>query len=154
MNWISSTRTLPLSLALLVPMLALPALAALGGDATSVQKDAEQFKSEIRATQKAGYTVHEMKTSGGTMVREYLSPAGKVFGVSWQGPFVPDFQQLLGAYYQHFTAAAQNRHGIRGPLSINESGLVLVSGGHMRSYRGSAYIPEMLPEGVHPDAIQ
>jgi hypothetical protein len=129
-------------------------LAALGGDVTSVQKDAEQFKSEIRATQKTGYAVHEMKTSGGTVIREYVSPAGKVFAVSWQGPFVPDFQQLLGTYHQNFTAAAQNRHGIRGPLSINEPGLVLVSGGHMRSYRGSAYIPQLLPEGVHADAIQ
>jgi Protein of unknown function (DUF2844) len=154
MNWIRSTRTFPLSLALLVPLLALPAMAALGGDVASVQKDAEQFKAEIRSSQKQGYAVHEMRTSSGTTVREYVSPAGKVFGVTWQGPFIPDLQQLLGTSYERFTAAAKNRHGVHGPLSINESGLVLVSGGHMRSYRGTAYIPQMLPEGVQADAIQ
>jgi hypothetical protein len=31
---------------------------------------------------------------------------------------------------------------------------VLQSGGHMRAYVGKAYVPEMLPEGVQPDAIQ
>jgi Protein of unknown function (DUF2844) len=154
MTWISSPRSSPLGLALLVPLFVLPAMAALGGDAASVQKDAAQFKSEIRSSQKQGYAVHEMQIAGGTTIREYVSPAGKVFGVSWSGPFMPDLQQLLGASYERFTAAAKNRHGVRGPLAINESGLVLASGGHMRSYRGTAYIPEMLPEGVHADAIQ
>jgi hypothetical protein len=154
MNWISSTRTFLLSMALFLPLLALPAMAALGGDAASVQKDAAQFKAEIRSTQKQNYAVHEMQTSGGTMVREYVSPDGKVFAVSWQGPFIPDLQQLLGTSYERFIAAGKNRHGVRGPLGINESDLVLVSAGHMRSYTGKAYIPQMLPEGVHADAIQ
>jgi hypothetical protein len=154
MNWISSIRTFPLSLTLLAPMLALPAMAALGGDAASVQKDAAQFRAEIRSTQKSGYAIHEMQTSGGTLVREYVSPAGKVFAVAWQGPFIPDLQQLLGPSYERFIAAGKNRHGVRGPLGINESDLVLVSAGHMRSYTGKAYIPQMLPEGVHADAIQ
>lgn len=154
MNWISITRTFPLTLALLIALLALPAMAGLGGDASSVQKDAAQFKAELRSTQKQGYAVHEMQTSSGTLVREYVSPAGKVFAVSWQGPFMPDLQQLLGTYHDRFTAAAKNRKGVRGPLGINESDLVLVSAGHMRSYTGKAYLPQMLPEGVHADAIQ
>lgn len=153
MTCISSPRSFPLGLALLIPLFVLPAMAALGGDFASVQKDATEFKSEIRSTQKQGYMIHEM-TASGTTVREYVSPGGKVFGVSWQGPFVPNFQQLLGSYYQNFTNAAHNRHGVRGPLSIKEPGLVLSSGGQMRAYRGMAYIPEMLPEGVHADAIQ
>jgi hypothetical protein len=154
MNWIFRSCTSLLGVALLVPLLALPTMAALGGDAASVQEDATQFKAELRVTQKQAYAVHELHTSGGALVREYVSPAGKVFGVSWQGPVMPDLKQVLGSYYERFTMAAQNRHGVRGPLSINESGLVLVSGGHMRAYTGKAYIPEMLPEGVHADAIQ
>jgi hypothetical protein len=156
MNWMLRTRSFPLGLALTVPLLILPAMAALGGDATSVQQDASQFKAQIRVTQKQAYVVHELHTSGGAMVREYISPAGRVFGVAWQGPVMPDLQQVLGAYYERFAATAQEqrRRGVHGPVGINESGLVLQSGGHMRAYTGKAYIPEMLPEGVRADAIQ
>lgn len=154
MNRIFRTRSFPLGMALMVPLLAFPAMAALGGDAASIQQDASHFKAQVRLTQKQAYAVHEMQTSGGATVREYVSPAGKVFGVAWQGPVIPDLQQLLGSSYARFTAAAQGRKGVRGPLTINESGLVLQSGGHMRAYIGKAYIPEMLPEGVQPNAIQ
>lgn len=154
MNRIIRTRSFPLGMALVVPLLAFPAMAALGGDVASIQQDASHFKAQVRMTQKQAYAVHEMQTSGGATVREFVSPSGKVFGVAWQGPVIPDLQQLLGTSYERFTAAGKDRHGVRGPLAINDSGLVLVSGGHMRAYRGKAYIPEMLPEGVHADAIQ
>jgi len=153
MNWIDRTRLRSLSFALVVPLLALPAAAALGGDASSVQQDASQWKAELRTTQKQNYVVHELHTSSGATVREYVA-GGKVFGVAWQGPVIPDMRQVLGSYYERFSAAAQNHHREQGPMVINESGLVLQSGGHMRAYVGKAYIPEMLPEGVRPDAIQ
>jgi Protein of unknown function (DUF2844) len=159
MNWLTTnritrTRSFPLGMALLVPLLAFPAMAALGGDAASIQQDAAHFKAQVRMTQKQAYAVHEMQTAGGATVREYVSPAGKVFGVAWQGPVIPDLQQLLGSYFTRFQATAQNRRGIHGPLVIHEAGLVLESTGHMTAYRGSARVPEMLPEGVHSDAIQ
>jgi hypothetical protein len=154
MNWMDRTRWFPLGLALSVSALALPAFAALGGDAASVQADASNMKAQLRSTQKQAYTMHELQTAGGASVREYVSPAGKVFGVAWSGPVIPDLQQLLGSYYERFSAAAKNRHGVRGPLSIQQQDLVLFSGGHMRAYTGKAYIPQMLPEGVHADAIQ
>jgi hypothetical protein len=154
MNCITRTRSFPLGMILMVPLLAFPAMAALGGDAASIQQDASHFKAQVRMTQKQAYAVHEMQTSGGATVREYVSPAGKVFGVSWQGPVIPDLQQVLGSYYARFTATAQSRRGMHGPLVIHEGGLVLESTGHMTAYRGTAHIPEMLPEGVHPDAIQ
>ena len=155
MNWIRSPRTLQLGLALLLPMLALPALAALGGDATSVEKDVVQLKAALRSTQKTNYAVHELAAPGAT-VREYVTPAGKVFAVGWNGTVMPDLQQILGTYYSHFATAAKNQRarGVRGPVSVNEPGVVIQSGGHMAAFRGKAYIPEMLPEGVHPDAIQ
>ncbi len=33
-------------------------------------------------------------------------------------------------------------------------GLVVQSGGHMRSFAGRAYIPEALPQGVSVEAIR
>ena len=159
MNWITTSRIIrthsfPLGIALLVPLLAFPAMATLGGESASIQQDASHFKAQIRMTQKQAYVVHEMQTAGGATVREYVSSSGKVFGVAWEGPVIPDLQQVLGSYFARFQATAQSRRRIYGPLVIHEAGLVLESTGHMTAYRGTAYIPEMLPEGVHADAIQ
>ena len=153
MNWFSRTSPFQLLLALSLLMLALPAAAALGGDVNSVQADVSHMKAQLRSAQLQSYTVHELHISG-ALVREYASPSGKVFGVSWQGIVIPDLQQLLGSYYERFQATAKNRHAVRGPLVINQPDLVLRSGGHMGAYTGVAYVPQMLPEGVHADAIQ
>ena len=72
---------------------AAPAFAALGGDATSVQADLVKMKGALRTTSSAAFTVHEITTSYGTVVREYLSPGDKVFAVSWRGPVIPDLRQ-------------------------------------------------------------
>ena len=153
MTWMNGTRSFPLSLLLSLFTLALPAMAALGGDASSVQADVSQMKAQLRVTQKQSYVVHELHASGGAIVREYVSPAGKVFGVAWNGPVMPDMRQVLGEYFPRFASAAKARRP-QGPMTINDQGLVLHSGGHMRAYTGNAYIPQMLPEGVRPDAIQ
>ena len=153
MNWISRTRSFQRLLSLSLLALALPAAASLGGDATSVQSDASNMRAQLRVTQRQSYAVHELQTASGVLVREYISPTGKVFGVSWQGSVLPDMRQVLGAYYSRLTNASPNRRP-QGPITINEPGLVLQSSGHMRAYTGKAYIPQMLPEGVRPDAIQ
>ncbi len=143
--------------------LASTAFAALGGDEASVQNDGQQMKASkltMRSAQK--YTVHEIQTASGTTVKEFVTPGGTVFAVAWQGPFIPDLQQLFGNYYGQFQQAATERRqqaqqrGIRyrGPLVIRQSGLVVESGGHMRGYVGKAYIPDLLPQGVQPGDIQ
>jgi hypothetical protein len=134
--------------------LALPAFAVLGGDATSVTHDQLRLQASLRSTQNPGYTVHQLSAASGNIVREYLSPQGKVFAVTWQGPFRPDFQQLLGTYFQQFTAAAGKTRPRGAPLVIEQSGLVLYSAGHMRAFFGKAYVPDMLPQGVNANAIK
>ena len=134
--------------------LALPAFAALGGDATSITNDQVRLQATLHSTQNPGYTIHQLSVPSGNIVREYLSPQGKVFAVAWQGPFRPDFQQLLGTYFSHFTAAAAKTRPRGAPLVIEQPGLVLYSGGHMRAFFGKAYVPDMLPEGVTADAIK
>jgi hypothetical protein len=132
--------------------------AALGGDATTVQADRVQMKGALlRVTSTETFTVHEMRSPAGTTVREYLSPAGKVFGVAWEGPTTPDLQQLLGSYYDQYQRAARTartaRRG-RGPLIIEENGLVVQRSGHQRSFVGRAYDPQLVPNGVNTEAIQ
>jgi len=134
-----------------------PALAALGGDVNSVQEDQAHMKGSLQIHPAAAYSVHEITTSTRTVVREYVSPEGKVFGVAWQGPFVPDMQQLLGTSFQQYSAAVQaNRdtHARRKPLNIQEPGLVVQTSGHVRAYSGRAYIPEMVPQGVSAETIR
>jgi uncharacterized protein DUF2844 len=133
----------------------LSALAGLGGDAASVIADSAHLKGAMRITQAQAFAVHEIRVPSGTTVREFVSPAGKVFGVAWEGPFVPDMQQLMGSYFEQFqnAAARLNRSGHRS-LSIDEPGLVVQAGGHMRSYVGRAYVPERVPQGVSPESIK
>lgn len=134
------------------------ALASLGGNVSSVESDRVQMKANIQVMQHDAYAVHEMQLPGGTVVDEYVSPAGKVFAVAWHGQFPPPMQQILGDYFQQYTTALQAQpatkmYGHR-PLNIQEQGLVVQAGGHMRAYYGRAYIPDLLPQGVAASQIQ
>jgi hypothetical protein len=134
---------------------AAPAWAVLGQPESTVSADGQFLRGQIRDEVHPGYRLHLITDPGGTVVREYVSPAGMVFGISWQGPFVPNMQQLLGTYFTHlqqFAQAQTGRHG--GPLIIQKDSFVFTSGGHMRSYRGRAYVPNLLPPGVSPEVVQ
>ena len=143
--------------ALLAFGLCLPAFAALGGDLTSVQADQAQLKASLKTTAGPAYTLHEIKTPAGTIVHEFVSSDGRVFGVAWRGPAMPPMQQILGTYFQQFSAGVQAHHAAhvgRSPLNIQQPGLVVQSTGHPRGFFGRAYVPGMLPAGVTPDQIR
>jgi len=124
-----------------------PALAALGGDITSIDADRVSMKGALTAFRTVkGYAVHELTTAAGVHVREYLTADGKVFAVSWQGPFIPDLKQMLGAYYSRYAQAASSQHaGGRRHLRIAQPGLVVESNGRMRAFYGRAWDPALLP---------
>ena len=103
------------------------------------------------------YMAHEIQSANGTVIREYASPSGKVFAVSWRGPWMPDMHQLLGQYFEQYSQAMQSQSGTRmrrGPLRIELPGLVVTLGGRPRSYVGRAYLPNDLPEGVRAEDLQ
>ena len=128
-------------------ILAPPAFAGLGADSTSVQADLARMKGSLRVTSTAAFSVHEITTSSGTVVREYVSPDDKVFAVSWRGPFVPDLRQVLGGYYAQFVQAASAPHaGGHRHLAVTQPGLVVESSGHMRAFVGRAWAPDLLPQ--------
>jgi hypothetical protein len=140
---------------------AFPAWAALGGDFASVQADQVHLQGTLRTTAMASYTVHEIQTASGTVVREYVSfsgaSAGKVFAISWKGPWPPDMRQVLGSYFDQYVQAAKAQRAVRvgrRPLVIEEPGLVMHVGGHPRGFVGRAYVPEMLPAGARAEDIQ
>ncbi|MGC1482386.1 MAG: DUF2844 domain-containing protein [Candidatus Acidiferrum sp.] len=136
---------------LMILALPFPAAASLGGDVTSVQADAAKIQATLRTTSSDSYTIHEMQAPTGVAVKEYASPAGKVFAVTWKGPIHPDLRQLLGPYFEQFVQAEQAQRAQRrghGPVLIQLPGLVIQVTGHMRSLAGRAYVPQMLPSGV------
>jgi hypothetical protein len=132
-----------------------PGWAALGEPESSVSADVQILRGQIRHEVHEGYRLHQITDASGSVVREYVSPAGKIFGVSWQGPFLPNMQQLLGSYFiylQQYAQAQTGRHG--GPLIIQKDNFVFSSGGHMRWRQGHAYVPSLLPTNLSPEVVQ
>ena len=162
MKIIGERRAYPLKtriVAIIVTIFAVsfPAWASLGGDVTSVEADRAKMQATAENKTTQAYTVHEMRAPNGVVVREFVSPVGKVFGVAWQGPTLPDLRQVLGAYFDQFTRAVQEQRTYRaghGPVVIHDPGLVVEMGGHMRSFVGRAYLPQMLPAGVQASEIR
>ena len=144
-------RVWPASIALVMLVLPLSAPAALGGNAASVQADQARMNATLRTAATALYTQYEIQLPAGTLVREYVSPAGVVFAVAWEGPSLPDLRQILGSYFAQYVEAAQGAGA--GPRLIQQPGLVVYTGGHLRAFFGKAYVPQLLPPGVSPDDI-
>ena len=140
-------------LALAVALTA-PARAALGDRAESVAPDAAQFHALSRVSTRPAFTVHELQTPTGTVIREFVAPSGAVFAVSWRGPFKPDLRSLLGNHYLRYASAPRTAGSTRSRLMIDQPDLVVHSAGHMRYYTGLAYLPQQLPAGVGEEQLQ
>jgi len=154
------------AVALVAMLLPLSCWATLGDNAASVLTNQSQLKGTIRSVDRQTYVLHEITTSTGAKVREYVSPGGAVFAVAWEGQFAPDFQQLLGPYFQQVQEAlaqqkaaqqsgdqAQSRQR-RGPVYVKTSGIVFEQSGHLRSFHGQAYVPQLVPQGVQAADIR
>jgi hypothetical protein len=130
------------------------ASATLGEDSSTVEKDVTRMRAQRSVTAAAAYSVHELQLPGGTRVREYSS-ANRVFAVTWSGPSIPDLQQLLGTtYFPRYSAAVQALRGARRPLAMDETDLVIHTGGHARAFFGFAYLPTQMPSGVRAEQIR
>ncbi|MEX3667328.1 DUF2844 domain-containing protein [Paraburkholderia phenoliruptrix] len=133
--------------------LPLAAHAALGQNVTSVESDGARMHAMARsASTQNAYSVHLITLPSGTLVREYVAANGIVFGFAWEGPTLPDLKTVLGASFDAYVAASAVRRG--NPLAVSGGDLVVYSGGHLRAFSGYAYLPQALPAGVDPAAIQ
>jgi hypothetical protein len=132
-----------------------PAWAVLGEYESSVSLDRESMRGEDRVISAEGYKLHQITSPNGAVVTEYVSPEGKVFGVSWRAPVIPNLEQLLGSYITPVQQAAQAQTRRRGgPFIVRASDFVFVSGGHMRAFHGSAYVPSLLPNNVSAEVVR
>ena len=124
--------------------------AGLGGDAASVLADSNQMQGVLRSYSSPQFDIQEITTENGIRVREFVNRDGLVFAIAWSGPAEPNLQQLLGVHFAQYHQArmAQTPPGLHRALRIALPDLVIESGGHMRAYRGRAYLPTHLPAGV------
>jgi len=129
-------------------------LAALGQDASTVEADRMQMQAQRSITQSGSFSVHELQLPGATRVREYLNSSHRVFAIAWSGPSIPDLQQLLGAYFVRYQAAVRPLGRSRRPVAMQETDLVIHTGGHPRAFFGVAYLPLQLPSGVSGEQIR
>lgn len=127
-----------------------PACATLGENAASVTSDANELRGVVHTTWGQQYGIFEIGTGTGVNVREFMSLDGVVFAVAWDGPVPPDLQLLLGtnfAAYSHALSALQ-QPGLRRSLRVTAPNLVVETDGHLRAYRGRAYLPALLSRAI------
>jgi len=132
-----------------------PTWAALGKPGSSVAEDQKRLGGEVRTlSTTSGFAVHEISAADGTVVREYVSPAGEVFAVSWRGATRPNLVDLLGDHYPAFRDAPRPAGHRHGRLVLRTDHLVVEMGGHMRDFHGRAYLPDRLPASVSAEAVR
>jgi hypothetical protein len=124
--------------------------AALGGDVASIAHDHEMLRAADTVTSTVLYDLHEAQSPTGVRVRQYVDRAsGRVFALTWQGPRLPDVNELLGSYAARYQAAAKEHHGSHHALTIDDPDLKVSVLRLQRGWQGDAYLPNAVPQGVN-----
>jgi hypothetical protein len=139
---------------LMLAMGSVPAWAALGGEVSSVNSDAQVLRGQHSMVAKVGFTMHQITTPDGGVVNEFVSPAGVVFGVSWQGRSIPNLKQLLGSYATNLQQGQRTEVVPRHVVTIQGDNFILSSFGHGRFFRGRAFVPGLVPASLTSEVVQ
>lgn len=151
-----SLRRISLSVLLILVLAQAPAWAVLGQTEASVTTDQQRMRSEDRVQEFANYKMHELTTTNGPTVREYVTPQGTVFGVAWQGRFMPNANQLLGTYVNNLQNAtpAQTQIRNRRGITVKTSDFVYSNFCRMQMCTGRAYVPALVPSNVSAEVVR
>jgi hypothetical protein len=114
------------------------------------------MKSEHRVQNFQAYKLHELTNTEGAVVREYVSPEGTVFGITWHGRSTPDMNQLLGNYVNNFETATRDQTQIRQRrgITIKTNDFFYTNFCRMGVCTGSAYAPKLLPSNVSVEVMR
>lgn len=152
MNRYAKLRNVGIALAWLIGVS--PVWAALGEVAATIETDRQTLNGQLRSVAADGYSVVQLASPEGIEVSEYLTPAGRVFGVSWRGPVLPDLRKILGTHFATVEEALKARGRRRGPVAIHTNDLVLEMGGHPRAFHGRAFLPSLLPDSLSSAVVR
>lgn len=121
--------------------------AVLGGLPQQFDTQATTVASSVTSAG-TSYVTRDTTLASGTRVREYVAAGGLVFALTWDGPTLPDLKALLGKYFDTMAAeSARMPKAGRSSMAINRPEVVINSGGRMRAFEGSAWIPAEFPAG-------
>jgi len=116
--------------------------APTSGDGAAVQTTQAQTAAGV------AYSVLHRTQRTGVVIDEFVDAEGKVFAVSWSGPFKPNLKHLLGRHFDGFRKqGAEHQGGPRSRLAVDTGDAVVVSEGHMGAFQGRAWLPARLPAG-------
>jgi hypothetical protein len=128
--------------------------AALGGLPEQFSTEGSTAASSV-SSPGSNYVMRDTTLASGTHLREYVSGSGVVFAVTWDGPMLPDLKALLGKYFDTMVAeSAKAPRAGRARIGVNLPEVVINSGGHMRAFEGSAWIPAEFPAGFTADDVR
>lgn len=134
--------------------LLLPAAHAVLGEPLALPSAARaQAAAAPRSALPAGVQVVERASGDGGWIREYVSPQGIVFAVSWNTRFKPRLDTLLGRYQAGYAAAASQamarpgRAAVQRQATLRADDLVVQSSGFVNTFHGRAWVPSLVPAG-------
>jgi hypothetical protein len=125
--------------------------ATLGKDVASVQANEQHLNGARQVRALATGERHDIQLPSGTIVREYVSPAGVVYAVAWRGPRTPNLQELLGDYFPNL--ANRDRRGGHHNLTVTMPDFVVRATSHTNFSSGKAWVPSLVPSGVDVAAL-
>lgn len=136
-----------------------PALAVLGDNDASIEKDAKSFGVTRTIATHPQFNVHEIAPQKLTL-HEFSASDGNVFAVAWKGKTHPDLSTLLGSNLSEFQQAISQARGSGrnrrrgGMISIDSQNLHIELGGHMMSAFGRVWLKNQMPSGVNSNDIR
>jgi hypothetical protein len=135
------------------------ARATLGEAAASAEADRARVGGERRVAQAtdAHLRVHVITRADGSTIKEFETPAGVVFAISWSTRLKPRLDELLGAHaadYAQATREALSTPGVRHQLRIARGDLVVQASGRLNAHAGLAYLRSLVPAGVRVDDLR
>jgi hypothetical protein len=134
-----------------------PAQAVLGEPVSSVHSDQMRMQGVRRTSVALRYEVHEIRMADGAFVRQFASPAGQVFALTWRSPLKLQLQPLLGQYFANYQQAIQQASTGRGfsrQSHVQASDLVVTESAAMGLFSGQAYVQSLVPGGVDVRALR
>lgn len=133
----------------------MPVLAILGESSTTVEQDRAMLNGTHRSQPETGFTVHILEAPG-AIIREYTSPAGVVFGVSWRHHTgLLNLDKLFGAYYEEYHQAVARQPRLSQRFHrIETEHLIVERGGRMGATWGRVWVVPLLPPGISKEQIK
>jgi hypothetical protein len=132
--------------------------ATLGEPLPSVQADAQRLGGQHKQAAALQGAVHTLTLADGSVIRQYTNHAGIVYAVSWNARSKPRLDQLLGAHFASYSAAArqaaQQRPGVQHSAQLRSGDLVVNANAHLNAHVGQAYLKSLLPSSDTAYAIR